>query len=61
MPNPPSPEKNAPQPAPTASTNPGPAAEPKPAGPAASELSPEEQMENFARQLKEDDWGHQPC
>jgi len=26
-----------------------------------SELTPEEQMEKFAEQLKEDDWGHQPC
>ena len=24
-------------------------------------LSAEEQMEQFAKQLKEDDWGHQPC
>ena len=26
-----------------------------------NELTPEEQMEKFAEQLKEDDWGHQPC
>ncbi len=26
-----------------------------------NELSEEEQMERFAEQLKEDDWGHQPC
>lgn len=26
-----------------------------------SELTPEEQMERFEKQLKEDDWGHQPC
>jgi len=25
------------------------------------ELSPEEQMANYEDQLKEDDWGHQPC
>ncbi|MBL9209392.1 MAG: hypothetical protein JNL92_02940 [Opitutaceae bacterium] len=25
------------------------------------ELTPEEQMERFARELKETDWGHQPC
>ena len=31
-----------------------------PAKPAA-ELTPEEQMERFARELKETDWGHQPC
>lgn len=27
----------------------------------ASTLSPEEQMERFAAELKEQDWGHQPC
>ena len=26
-----------------------------------NDLTPEEQMEKFAEQLKEDDWGHQPC
>ncbi len=32
---------------------------PKPVdGPA---LTPEEQMERFAQDLKENDWGHQPC
>lgn len=31
--------------------------EPKPA----SELTPEEQMERFEKELKETDWGHQPC
>lgn len=25
------------------------------------ELTPEEQMERFERELKESDWGHQPC
>lgn len=24
-------------------------------------LSPEEQLEEFAKKLKEEDWGHQPC
>ena len=24
-------------------------------------LTPEEQMEQFAKELKENDWGHQPC
>ena len=24
-------------------------------------LTPEEQMERFAQDLKENDWGHQPC
>lgn len=41
--------------------------DPKSAAPASdevkdpNELTPEEQMEKFAEQLKEDDWGHQPC
>ncbi|HVS51396.1 MAG TPA: YciI family protein [Opitutaceae bacterium] len=26
-----------------------------------SSLSPDEQMERFAQELKETDWGHQPC
>ncbi len=26
-----------------------------------SALSPEEQMALFEKQLKEEDWGHQPC
>lgn len=45
---------------PSAPSTPPPAAEadaPKPA----TELSPEEQMERFAQELKETDWGHQPC
>ena len=25
------------------------------------QLTPEEQMERFAKELKENDWGHQPC
>lgn len=29
--------------------------------PPASSLKPEEQMERFAKELKENDWGHQPC
>ena len=34
----------------------------KPADPASpSDLTPEEQMERFAKELKESDWGHQPC
>ncbi|MDI1251167.1 MAG: hypothetical protein PSV13_20055 [Lacunisphaera sp.] len=24
-------------------------------------LTPEEQMERFAQELKNEDWGHQPC
>jgi hypothetical protein len=31
------------------------------AAPAAGALTPEEQMEQFAKELKENDWGHQPC
>ena len=27
----------------------------------ADKLTPEEQMERFARDQKENDWGHQPC
>ena len=27
----------------------------------ASELTPEEQMELYENDLKENDWGHQPC
>lgn len=34
-----------------------PAASDKPEKP----LSPEEQMERFEEDLKENDWGHQPC
>jgi|GEM_PF-6640507 len=29
--------------------------------PPASELTPEEQMARFAKELQEKDWGHQPC
>ena len=28
---------------------------------APEKLTPEEQMERFAKELKNDDWGHQPC
>ena len=28
---------------------------------AAQKLSPEEQWERFEKELKENDWGHQPC
>jgi len=53
----PEPEK----PAPVAATPPPPA-EP-PAGPAVDpkQLTPEEQMALFEKDLKENDWGHQPC
>jgi len=34
----------------------------KPAeGTPASQLTPEEQMALFEKELKENDWGHQPC
>jgi hypothetical protein len=29
--------------------------------PAAKKLTPEEQMEAYEKDLKENDWGHQPC
>jgi len=29
--------------------------------PSADTLTPEEQMKRFAKELKENDWGHQPC
>jgi len=39
-----------------------PAAMPGPAAAAESAaLTPEEQMARFAQDLKENDWGHQPC
>jgi hypothetical protein len=52
----PEPEKSAPVPAP-----------PPPAAAAAEplvdpkHLTPEEQMALFEKDLKENDWGHQPC
>jgi len=42
--------------APAAST---PAKPPEPIS--ANELTPEEQMALFEKELKENDWGHQPC
>lgn len=35
-----------------------PPAEPKPP---VTELTPEEQMALYEKELKESDWGHQPC
>ena len=32
-----------------------------PSAPAAPKLTPEEQMALFEKELKETDWGHQPC
>jgi hypothetical protein len=37
------------------------AAPPTPATPPASQLTIEEQMAAFEKDLKENDWGHQPC
>ena len=34
---------------------------PSPAEPAKRGLTPEEQMAWFEKELKENDWGHQPC
>lgn len=31
------------------------------AEPSPDSLTPEEQMERFAQDQKENDWGHQPC
>lgn len=45
-------------PAPLPANSPGPGA---PADVRVENLSPEEQMERFAQELKNEDWGHQPC
>jgi hypothetical protein len=42
-------------PEPKSDATPAPAAAPK------KELTPEEQMAQFEEDLKETDWGHQPC
>ena len=34
---------------------------PPTAAPPANQLTPEEQMALFEKELKETDWGHQPC
>jgi hypothetical protein len=49
----------APTPPPVPPAAAAPAAEPTPVP--ASTLSPEEQMALFEKDLKENDWGHQPC
>ncbi|MDI1337747.1 MAG: hypothetical protein PSU94_16310 [Lacunisphaera sp.] len=38
-----------------------PAAAPATAVAPPDKLTPEEQMERFAKELKNEDWGHQPC
>jgi hypothetical protein len=45
-------------PAPPPAITPGPGAV---ADAAVEKLTPEEQMERFAQELKNEDWGHQPC
>lgn len=52
------PESPAAQPAESAETSPAPA--PDVAMPP-NQLTPEEQMALFEQELKETDWGHQPC
>jgi hypothetical protein len=51
---------DVPRPAPPpAPANAGPLPPPKEVPP--SPLTPEEQMALFEKELKENDWGHQPC
>jgi len=58
-----------PQPNPKSAPECRPAAPVRPAGggaeigapPDVSKLTPEEQMAAFEKDLKENDWGHQPC
>ena len=38
----------------------GPPAAASPDGPV-EKLTPEEQLERYAQELKNEDWGHQPC
>lgn len=45
-------------PAPPPANFPGSAA---PTDAAVDKLTPEEQLERFAQELKNEDWGHQPC
>ena len=46
----------------SAVTNPAGAAAAAPGEPApANSLTPDEQMARFAKELQENDWGHQPC
>ncbi len=59
----PSPPENAPKPAPVSPVSAAPAPSAPPPEPAVppSTLTPEEQMALFEKELKETDWGHQPC
>jgi hypothetical protein len=58
---PPDPKESPPRPSTPAAENPAPVDPKKDAPPPANPLTPEEQMEKFAEELKEQDWGHQPC
>ncbi len=57
----------APRPTPVAPTAahpvapPATGAVPEPAPTPVNQLTPEEQMAAFEKDLKENDWGHQPC
>ncbi|MFI5358196.1 MAG: hypothetical protein ACHQ4G_12765 [Opitutales bacterium] len=55
------PVENTPPPSAAAAAKGTAAPAPVPAPNSPESLTPEEQMERFAKQLKEDDWGHQPC
>ncbi len=59
----PSPPENPPKPAPASPVSAAPASPAPPPEPivAPNPLSPEEQMALFEKELKETDWGHQPC
>jgi hypothetical protein len=48
-------------PKPSEPTTPGSAATPETTPAAPSQLTPEEQMALYEKELKETDWGHQPC
>jgi hypothetical protein len=58
---PPDPKESPPRPPAPAAENPAPVDAKKDPPPPVSQLTPEEQMEKFAEELKEQDWGHQPC
>ena len=57
MPDSPQPEPTSAAPTPA----PGHPPPPPPEQPAVNALTPEEQMALFEQELKETDWGHQPC
>lgn len=49
------------QPRPAATPPPSPPADAPPESKPANQLTPEEQMALYEKELKETDWGHQPC